>query len=162
MNREEFDALSREVIDYQARLSEWQRHGRGGTTLGEMIDSGALAEGFVRLVSDPSYEQREVRRKLKRWFGDPEQEWEYSRPGGMLYNIYDVCINLVGGSSEDYVPDPLAASPAELGARAGRVLTERKARTRIERLRETARQAGKLADDYEKRLDEERAIRPIR
>jgi hypothetical protein len=162
MNREEFDALSREVIDYQARLSEWQRHGRGGTTLGEMIDSGALAEGFVRLVSDPSFQQREVRRNLKRWLGDPEQEWEYSRERGMLYNIYNVCINLVGGASEEYVPDPLTAGPAELGARAGRVLTERKARTRIERLRETARQAGKLADDYEKRLDEERAIRPIR
>jgi hypothetical protein len=162
MNREEFDALREEVEGYTARLREWERHNRGGTTLGELAESGDLAEGLARLYADPDYQRRLVRHMLEDWLGDPEEEKPFGPPVGRLYNPFCVPINLVGESAEESVRETLAAGPEEVGARAGRVLTERKARTRIERLRERARLAGELADAFEGRLRDEGTIRRLK
>ncbi len=143
---EEFVRLRSEVKELVANLKEKDRHERGGITLGEMLDSGALAEAMVATAADPKYIRRQVRSYLESWLGDPESR---VLAEGMFTNRYSIPINA------------LDDQPEHVGTYAARAIGERKARNRIETLRASAKLCGDLASAFEARLREEGTIRRI-
>jgi hypothetical protein len=161
MNREEFDALCAEILDYQRYLSEKDCHGRGGTTMGEMLESDDFAKAWVNLHRDPDYVRHTVRRKMEDWLGSPEEEEWGPLKSGMVYNMFGVPINLVGGA-EWHSWGSLTLPPEELGAHAARALTRCNAVNRIERLRESAAIMDVLADALEERWTGESVIREVK
>jgi hypothetical protein len=160
LSKEEFDKLFAAYSRLAERLRETDRHGRGGTTLGEIFDSDAFVEGMIAVVSDPAYKRSQVKFMLEVWLGDKREEWSPGR-GRLSDDVFMPCgIAMLGKTSRFGRVYPEAS---ELGARAARhrSMTQEIAANRIADLRELAKLCGDLAEAFEKRLEEEGGIRRV-
>jgi hypothetical protein len=146
ISREEFDRLKEEYMEFATSVSEKDRHERGGTTLGELAESGELAQAVIDMANDSEYQKRRVRRKLWYLLGNPENEYA----NGSLGDYFGVAINDL--DDED---------PVEIGIFAARHYKERKFQNRLKSLRDYADLCKTLADVFEDRLNEETKIRRI-
>ena len=151
ISRDEFDRLQEEFTEYATELREKDRHRRGGTTLGEMLDDDSFGEAWEAMLRSPEYIRRQVYRNLEYLMGDPDEDGDYS---GSLYNMYSVGINRVDhvGGSNNLV---------EIGTLAARHYKEKKAQNRISSLRDFADLCRALANTFERRIEEESTIRRI-
>ncbi len=158
ISREEFDKLWRGYLELARNLREKDRHGRGGTTFGEMIGSQAFAEAWIGVLTDPEYIRREVAQRLERWLG--ERGGKYSDDGWLEKEGLGPGIAKLGATSRGGKPFP---HPLELGQRAARApsMTAQKAEQTIKLLRENATLCNALAEAFEERLKAEGGIRRI-
>ena len=151
ISREEFNRLKEEFNGYATELWEKDRHQRGGTTMGEMMEDGSFAKALITVLQDPEYIRRDVRHKLEYLMGDAEEKREYS---GSLNNYCSIGINAL--DNEHRLQDP-----AQIGVFAARNYKEKKAQNRLKSLRDFADLCGTLAATFEHRLNEESKIRRI-
>jgi hypothetical protein len=169
VNIEEYRKIKDEVNELASKIHEYERHERGGTTLGEILDK--ISD---RDIPEPSPEEaarqeaarrlslrKEARRKLQYMLGDAEDamvgHWYY---GG----------HLIGGAcSLSWYLDPHRRDhpdsdhdPAQTAAMAASVMGTRALKNRVAKFKEVASLLEQMADGMEERLKEEATIRRIR
>jgi hypothetical protein len=163
MTREEFDRLYGEFLDLAKELQGIDRHGRGGTTIGELFASDAFAEGLMAVYEDPLYIQSQVEKYLEWWCGERDT-WSPTE-GNLLSSTAGPSLGVPGITmlgKENRNGEELP-SPQEIGLRASRAksMTPRKAEPRITELYEHAKLCLDLAEAFEKRLEDEGGIRRV-
>lgn len=159
VTREEFEQLHESFIEFAVQLQERDRHGRGGTTFGEMAKTDAFADALYSILTDPEYVRREVARKLDSWLG--ERDGKFSDEGWLEREYLGMNIAKLGEKKQ--YESERHPTPEELGTRASRAanMTEAKAKRLIEHLTENAALCLDLAEAFENRLEEEGGIRRV-
>jgi hypothetical protein len=159
LSREEFDALWGAYLVFARQLREKDRHGRGGTTLGEAMQSGAFAYAAIQVLNDPAYITKQVTNHLNWWLGERDV-WGARRSEFLINRRSPPGVAVLGKKSMDGEPYP---GPEEVGLGAARApsMTEAKAEHRIKALEELAALCLDLADAFEKRLEDEGGIRRV-
>jgi hypothetical protein len=155
---EEFNKLYDEVLELTKGLTEIDRHGRGGTTLGELFASPSFGEGLSSIYSDPLYIENSVNDYLEWWCG--ERDVWYSSRGRLLKGTWRAPGIAGLGKQNEYGEE--VPGPEEIGLRASRAegMTERKAEHRIAALYEHAKLCLDIAEAFEQRLEDEAWPRP--
>jgi hypothetical protein len=157
IDRKEFDKLRAQYLEFAKSLRERDRHARGGTTLGEMMESGDFDASMQELARDPEYIKDMVATRLKIYLGEHEG-WAPSSGELRREVFFGGGIAMLGKTNQDGRPFP---HPAELGLRAARSIGRRKATNLINHLRENAALCNALADAFEHRVDSESGIRRV-
>ncbi len=157
IDRKEFDKLRSQYLEFAKSLREKDRHARGGTTLGEMMEAGDFDASMQALAHDPEYIRDMVATRLEIYLGEHEG-WSPSS-GELRREVFrGGGITMLGKTSPEGRP---FAHPAELAVRAARSIGRRKATNLIKHLRDNADLCNALADAFEHRLSSESTIRRI-
>jgi hypothetical protein len=158
MNREEWDTFFEAFVKFADSLANKDRHERGGTTLGERLESGSAGEAWLAVLRDPAQIRKEIALRLAIWLGD-RSDIGLSEEGN-LNRDWPVGIAKLGKANPYGSPHP---DPHETATRSARhsSMTEEKSSKIIAELRELEKLVSDIASEFEKRLQEESEIRRI-